>query len=126
MITIHHCREAGTVTADIHLYCGRGESKIEGLINAKLGNPFIMKSWTKEERDRVCNAYAAHLDILPIESLEKRTILRMAERLAEGKSIALYCYCAPQRCHCESIKVWAERFHDDSWANADYSHKEQE
>jgi hypothetical protein len=104
MITIHHVKEAGTVTADIHLYCGRGENNVKGLINARMGNPFIMKKWDLSERDRVCDAYERHLDSLPATANEWRVIERMKQRLAEGKTIALYCYCSPQRCHCESIK----------------------
>lgn len=107
MITIHHVKEAGTVTADIHLYCGRGENNVKGLINARMGNPYVMRKYTLEERNRVCDAYAALLESAAIDSHERRTIHRMATRLAEGKTIALYCYCAPERCHCETIKAFA-------------------
>lgn len=35
-------------------------------------------------------------------------IERIGLRLHEGKSVALYCFCAPKRCHCMSIKKHAE------------------
>lgn len=107
MITIHHVKEAGRVSADIHLYCGRGENNVKGLVNARMGNPFVMRKWTEDERNRVCDAYERHLESLPATANEWRVIERMKQRLAEGKTIALYCYCAPQRCHCDVIAAKA-------------------
>lgn len=60
------------------VYCGRG---------SPYGNPFRMKN--ESERDLVCDLFEEK--ILP--SLDV-TALR-------GKD--LVCYCAPKRCHCDSI-----------------------
>lgn len=107
MITVHHVKDRAKVVADIHLYCGRGAGP-SNMTNIKMGNPYLMKQYTPKERDRVCDAYAVHLESAPSDSHERRVIHRMATRLAEGKTIALYCYCAPLRCHCDSIKAFAQ------------------
>jgi uracil-DNA glycosylase len=60
------------------VYCGRG---------SPWGNPFVMKN--ESERDYVCDRFEKEilptLDVLPLR----------------GKD--LVCYCAPKRCHCDSI-----------------------
>jgi hypothetical protein len=107
-ITQHHLKEAGTVTADIHLYCGRGKIHGKGLINIDMGNPYRILNNSDEERNRVCDLYRKWLESKPRNSREFRIIERIAQRLREGKSIALYCYCVPQRCHIDIIKEMAE------------------
>ena len=104
-ITIHHIREAG-VKADLHLYCGRSyiPQGYPHLIHASMGNPFHMNG--EADRNRVCDAYEEWI-ASPNAASHKRIIERMIQRVQEGKSIALYCHCAPKRCHCETIRELA-------------------
>ena len=72
------------------------------LINAELGNPFHMNKECL--RDAVCNQYASWLAFdRPAETWKR--IERIAQRVSEGKSVALYCHCAPKRCHCDTIRA---------------------
>lgn len=66
-------------------YCGRG---------SPWGNPFIIGGWwpakgRRMTRDDVCDRFECEvlpkLDVSPLRGLD------------------LECYCAPQRCHCDSI-----------------------
>lgn len=62
------------------VYIGRG---------SKWGNPFQMKDWSKEERDRVCDLYE--------EWFYKQQ--HLVDSLPELKDKVLGCYCKPLRCH---------------------------
>jgi hypothetical protein len=94
--------------ADLHLYCGRTPKMplIPPMVDAGLGNPFWMGS--EKDRDQVCEQYADMLDAQPLHPHWKR-IRRIAEHLVAGRSVALYCYCAPKRCHCDTIRAHAIR-----------------
>jgi hypothetical protein len=71
-----------------------------------LGNPFQMKG--EKTRDAVCEQYAAHLpELLRRDVAALRTMQRLVE-LARKGDLYLYCWCAPKRCHAESIKAWIE------------------
>jgi hypothetical protein len=91
-----------------HLYCGRGSA---------LGNPFPMKN--ENERDKVCEQYEEwfykhvdetnFLDIyygndngIPYSSQTAQS-LQIFEQALNG-DVNLGCFCAPKRCHCETIK----------------------
>lgn len=76
-------------------YCGRG---------SVFGNPYPITP--AHSRDAVCDAYEeyfkkwANTNNHPIR-------IRMVELLkmhVSGKPINLQCYCAPKRCHCETIR----------------------
>ena len=86
---------------DIHLYCGRSETP-EGMVRARMGNPF----WMKDEsmRQEVIDNYDQWLRRRGAQSRERQTIRTIAERLTQGKSVALYCHCAPRACHCDIIR----------------------
>ena len=62
------------------VYIGRG---------SKWGNPFAMKNWSDEERNRVCDEYE--------EWFMKQQ--HLIESLPELKDRVLGCYCKPKRCH---------------------------
>lgn len=88
---------------DISLYCGRNPNRYPNLINAKLGNPFHMDG--ECQRDEVCNRYADWLGgEHEAPAYHRRAIQIMAQRVQEGKTLALYCHCAPKRCHCDEIR----------------------
>ena len=82
------------------IYIGRG---------SPLGNPFAMKDMSQEERDRVCDAYIVWFNTKLVE----RDQLVMSElsrlhSLAKEKPITLGCFCAPKRCHGETIKAFLD------------------
>lgn len=69
-----------------------------------LGNPYPMR--TEAERDRVCESYDAWLarQIEDPESAAARALRRLFERYRRGEDLALACWCAPKRCHAESLR----------------------
>lgn len=77
------------------IYCGRGSA---------LGNPFVMKS--EADRDKVCDAYDEYLR-RKIEEGNNPQCEQLNNIWAKWmkSDIALICFCAPKRCHCETIKA---------------------
>ena len=86
-----------------------------------LGNPFYMHD--ESERDEVCDKYEEYMRAMwnPatryvqgrwIGSYEKRKycegILNLVEIYKKYGTLRLYCWCAPKRCHAESIKRLVE------------------
>lgn len=73
-----------------------------------LGNPFVMQH--EGQRETVCDDYQNWLDS-KIQNKDKR-ILRELYRLAyiyrENSQLKLGCYCAPKRCHGDSVKIAIE------------------
>jgi len=104
-ITVHHVKEP-LDPAKINLYCGRGNAPA-GMVNARMGNPFVMKDQSEEERDKVCDNYA-HWLRSPQATNHLAIMERMILRINEGSSIALHCYCAPKRCHCDTIAEYVQ------------------
>ena len=82
-----------------HIYCGRGSA---------LGNPFVMKNGT--ERDEVCDKYEGYFKeqvyVLKNENMLKE--LRAIYKQALKGDVNLGCFCAPKRCHCDTIKEFIE------------------
>lgn len=76
------------------VYCGRG---------SPLGNPHVMQGKSLKERDRVCDLYAAGFP----NAEQKAECDRIAKKL-KLVPVALECFCAPLRCHCETIKSYLE------------------
>lgn len=85
-----------------YVYCGRGSA---------LGNPSEMQEYTQAERDRVCEEYIVHIN----SELKKGTkTIRDQLNLIwktgrEHGEVKIGCYCAPQRCHCDTIKDILEK-----------------
>jgi hypothetical protein len=84
------------------IYIGRG---------SPLGNPFAMKGMSQEERDRVCDAYIVWFD----EKVAERDQAVMGELsriylLAKKQPVTLGCFCAPKRCHGETIKAFLDQY----------------
>lgn len=70
-----------------------------------LGNPYLLKS--EADRDKVCNQYEDWFEEqLVTFRPELQRILKIG--LHYGK-LRLFCWCAPKRCHAETIKGWIER-----------------
>lgn len=77
--------------------------------SSPLGNPFIM--WREARRNYVCDQYELWLrgqlkDTKSPQAIEFRRIKML---VARNTDIALMCWCAPKRCHAESIKYFLER-----------------
>lgn len=66
----------------LYVYAGRGSD---------FGNPFKMKNNTQAERNLVCDLF------------EKETLPFLDLNLQELRGKALGCFCAPLRCHADSI-----------------------
>jgi len=68
-----------------------------------LGNPFPMHN--ESERDHVIAQYRRWLDAQRrTNSAAWQEVERLALQVAEGKSLALQCFCAPRKCHADVIK----------------------
>lgn len=76
-----------------------------------LGNPFKMVS--EDQRNVVCEQYEQYFnDIVRTKSnVEFMNELRRLYKLAKqhGK-LRLFCWCAPKRCHAETIKKFLEQY----------------
>jgi len=104
MITVTNKYHYPTSREDVKttvVYCGRGSS---------LGNPFKMMN--QQDRDRVCNNFEAYLPAkLQEDSRESALMHRQLNeiaKLAKIGDVQLQCFCAPKRCHCETIKSYVE------------------
>lgn len=73
-----------------------------------VGNPFYMRD--ESQRDSVCDAYEAYFHSKVTEKKDQQFLdyLRMIYKLALQKPVALACWCAPKRCHGETIKKFIE------------------
>ena len=78
--------------------------------NKVLGNKFIMHN--EFERDKVCDEYEAWFN----EQIDKQNelVLNELRRLYNiykkyGK-LNLFCWCAPKRCHAETIKNFLNKY----------------
>lgn len=82
----------------IPVYVGRG---------SPLGNPYIMANNSEKERNAVCDEYEAYLPYQLKDKLSPQYVAMQAlrKKLALGHSLELICYCAPKRCHAETIKA---------------------
>lgn len=91
---VHKSREPN------HIYCGRGTI---------LGNPFEMSN--EADRDKVCEKYKEYfyhkVDIEKDEAF--LNALRGIFSKASQEDVNLGCFCAPKRCHCETIKEFLDK-----------------
>lgn len=79
-------------------YIGRG---------SPLGNPFYMAD--ESQRDTVCDHYQVWFDH-KVADLDPQ-VMRELDRLyllAKQGDLVLGCFCAPKRCHGETIKAYLE------------------
>lgn len=77
-----------------------------------VGNPYVEKQGVKEsERDAVCDKYETYFN----SKVVTRAYTPFHEYLNKIKAayikygkVRLFCWCAPKRCHGETIKRWLE------------------
>jgi len=76
------------------VYCGRP---------SPLGNPYAMRN--EKQRNRVCNLYDKHFAKLlkNDDMVMGAEIERLLELHKEHGDVTLACYCAPKRCHVDTI-----------------------
>lgn len=82
-------------------YCGRG---------SPLGNPFRLEN-TKDQkqRDDVCEQYKSYfIDEVNVKRNQSmlRELTAIKRKLEHDGIVKLGCFCAPKRCHCETIKEY--------------------
>ena len=68
-----------------------------------LGNPF------KGDRDVDCDKYAVYFATCiadPNASAFKDELARLAQLYKQYGKLRLFCWCAPLRCHSETIREW--------------------
>ena len=82
-------------------YIGRG---------SLLGNPFVMRNKSDEERNRVCDDYERWIfEQLNINNLDIINELKHIKNLAHRpEGVTLGCFCSPKRCHGDTIKYIIE------------------
>jgi Domain of unknown function (DUF4326) len=93
------------------LYCGRpGKGEV-----GTFGNPFAANV-DHSNRDEVCDKFEVYMRSV-IESKGEGSessmmlyqgLRSLYKRIKAGERIELACFCAPKRCHCESIKNFIE------------------
>lgn len=74
-----------------------------------LGNPFYMA--TENQRDEVCRKYEEYFNKKIESDIRFREELRRLYKIHRdyGK-LELFCWCAPKRCHAETIKKFLEKW----------------
>ena len=90
-------------------YCGRAS---HGWSGSDLGNPYY--SSDEKRRDEMCEKYKVWLwgKIKNKTGVEWNAIRSLAILDAMDEAIKLGCWCAPKRCHTESIRnaiKWAQK-----------------
>lgn len=106
MITIKNLR----VEKPVHAYQVRVDR------SSVLGNPFYMAS--EAQRDEVCDRYAEYFKRKFEQNVAFREELRRIYRIYRHyKKLELFCWCAPKRCHAETIREFLEnmRKEDKLW-----------
>lgn len=73
-----------------------------------LGNVYPMED--ESDRDEVCEEYAHNFAKLVTEQHPSvmAELFRLQAILREKGELTLVCWCAPKRCHAETIKAWLE------------------
>lgn len=92
MITIHNLRNE----KPCHTY----DIKVDR--SSVLGNLYHMKS--ESERDMVCDKYAKNFSEFCENPRFKAELIRLLTMYRKGKKLRLFCWCAPLRCHAETIR----------------------
>jgi hypothetical protein len=76
--------------------------------SSMLGNPFHMLD--ERGRDDCCDRYEEWFND-QIEGF-KPELLRLYEMWQRYRGLRLFCWCAPKRCHAETIKRWLESYEE--------------
>lgn len=64
-----------------------------------------MRDRSDPERNRVCDAYEQWLPAKLLDNgAEMRQFQELAQLARDSERLELVCYCAPKRCHADTIK----------------------
>lgn len=77
--------------------------------SSPLGNPFFMDN--ESQRDEVCDKYEVWFYKMLEENVNESFLAHLQEiyeAALQSKEVALLCWCAPKRCHAETIKQFIE------------------
>lgn len=72
-----------------------------------LGNPFRMKS--ESERDEVCDKYEAFFNEELFDTAMQAELSFLWQTYIQYGRLNLFCWCAPKRCHAETIRDYLLR-----------------
>jgi len=80
--------------------------RVDRTSGSPLGNPFHMQS--ESQRDEVCNRYADwfHGEIRKGNEKVLDELQRILNLVKQGKDVELLCWCAPRKCHAETVRAW--------------------
>lgn len=95
----------GNTIKTIRYYIGRKNKKLN-LNESPLANKFKLKNYNKKSREQVISLHKDSLNsyLLHKSSNVYRIIYKLAQYYLLGWNIELVCYCAPLKCHGDSIK----------------------
>jgi uncharacterized phage-like protein YoqJ len=108
-ILIKNLRKDNPFPPEMLVAIGRGTVDFRVDRESPVGNPFPMKLET--EREQVCEKYEQYFSKQMLdETSELHKYVTLMEKVYnEGDNINLWCWCAPLRCHAETIKKYIER-----------------
>lgn len=76
-----------------------------------LGNKFYMKN--ESERNKVCEEYEKYFNMQIRKNLAfANEVKRLAYIHQKYGKLRLFCWCAPKRCHTETIKNYLEKIYN--------------
>lgn len=78
--------------------------------SSPVGNPFFMKN--ESQRDSVCDKYEEYFHNMVEERVNKpfmEYLDKIHQAYLNDEAIVLLCWCAPKRCHAETIKKYIEK-----------------
>jgi len=76
--------------------------------SSPLGSPFYLKG-DESKRDQVCDAYHGWFHTRVLLGKEPKAyaeLIRLQALYKKHGQLRIFCWCAPKRCHTETIKVW--------------------
>lgn len=83
-----------------HIYCGRG---------SVFGNPYHM--YHESQRDSVCESFNEMFNDIMLSKPDNSLAIgvRKLVLMARTQDVNLGCFCAPKRCHCDTIKAYIDK-----------------
>lgn len=114
MVKICNLKTDKPVVGYINIYCGRPTSfsyalsKVPGIYDYSiLGNPHPM--YSESQRDRSCDLFRdVTMHSLLANPDTAKILYNMKQHNKGGNNIALWCFCAPRKCHTETIKAYLD------------------
>lgn len=114
MVQIFNVKSDRIEAGFTNIYCGRlssfnyAKSRIPSLYEcSSLGN----QHWVSNEsqRDWSCNKFRDETFPVLLRTEKTLALLNRIKRIhLVGGKVGLWCWCAPLRCHTETIKAWLE------------------